>query len=118
MTPQDLKKKLGFVNHKSYGMYKELQGEYGFPEYLLCIDHVQGDPFAAPSRVRVRIPGKTHGLKDSWHDTRQKKRAAEASVGLKIEIWDLERAAPLPHAGQARKCWSGLQCSLTGMCWK
>ena len=77
MTPQDLKKKLGFVNHKSYGMYKELQGEYGFPEYLLCIDHVQGDPFAAPSRVRVRIPGKTHGLKDSWHDTRQKKRAAE-----------------------------------------
>ena len=55
MTPQDLKKKLNFVNHRSYGMYKELQGNYTFSQYVLYIDHVQGDPFAAPSRVRVRI---------------------------------------------------------------
>lgn len=77
MTPQDLRKKLNFVNHKSYGMYKELQGNYVFPDYLLCIDHVQGDPFAAPSRVRVRIPEKSHQMNPKWYDTRQKKRALE-----------------------------------------
>lgn len=77
MTPQDLKKKLNFINHKSYGMYKDLQGNYTFPQYVLCIDHVQGDPFAAPSRVRVRIPEKVHQMKAEWYDTRQKKRALE-----------------------------------------
>lgn len=77
MTPQDLRKKLNFVNHKSYGMYKELQGNYVFPDYLLCIDHVQGDPFAAPSRVRVRIPEKSHQMNPKWYDARQKKRALE-----------------------------------------
>ena len=77
MTPQDLKKKLNFVNHKSYGMYKELQGNYTFSQYVLYIDHVQGDPFAAPSRVRVRISEKMHQMKKEWYDTKQKKRALE-----------------------------------------
>ncbi|MCB2296005.1 ABC-ATPase domain-containing protein [Clostridium algoriphilum] len=50
-----LKKELERIDGKSYRMYKELAGEYNFGSFLLCIDHVQGDPFASPSRIRVIV---------------------------------------------------------------
>lgn len=41
----------------SYGAYKDLAGStYQFPEFALTFDCIQGDPFAAPSRLRVRVP--------------------------------------------------------------
>ncbi|MCB2296204.1 ABC-ATPase domain-containing protein [Clostridium tagluense] len=50
-----LKKDLDRIDGKSYRLYKDLEGEYDFGNYTLCIDHVQGDPFASPSRVRVIV---------------------------------------------------------------
>ena len=50
------------TDHKSYPAYKSLQGSYRFPAYTLSIDHVQGDPFAAPSRLSVTVPGKVAGM--------------------------------------------------------
>jgi len=41
---------------KPYPTYKQLKGGYQYPDYELWIDHVQGDPFARPSKVRIRIP--------------------------------------------------------------
>ncbi len=52
-TQQELKKQLFQIDHKGYKAYKALEGEYDFGAYRLCIDHVQGDPFATPSRVRI-----------------------------------------------------------------
>ena len=49
---EDLKKELIKIDHKSYGMYKTLGGSYSYGNYILHIDHVQGDPFASPSRLR------------------------------------------------------------------
>lgn len=43
------------LDHKSYGAYKSLKGEYDFKDFILKIDHVQGDPFAAPSRIRLCV---------------------------------------------------------------
>ena len=45
----DLQSQLKTIDHKSYPLYKSLRGSYQFPKYILSIDHVQGDPFAAPS---------------------------------------------------------------------
>jgi len=45
------------VDHKSYPAYKDLKGAYSFGSFLLGIDHVQGDPFASPSRLSVQIDG-------------------------------------------------------------
>jgi predicted ABC-class ATPase len=45
------------IDHKGYPAYKQLRGEYQFPGYVLGIDHVQGDPFAAPSRVSIHVKG-------------------------------------------------------------
>ena len=52
-TQKELREQLRQVDHKGYKAYKVLEGEYEFGTYRLCIDHVQGDPFATPSRVRI-----------------------------------------------------------------
>lgn len=52
-SQDDLKKQLKQIDYKGYKAYKVLEGEYDFGTYHLCIDHVQGDPFATPSRVRI-----------------------------------------------------------------
>jgi predicted ABC-class ATPase len=54
-TAEQLQATLHRLDGKSYKAYKELRGQYAFEDFDLSIDHVQGDPFAAPSRVRVRI---------------------------------------------------------------
>lgn len=47
---------LGRIDGRGYKAYKDIQGSYQFPTYVLHIDHVQGDPFASPSRVRIQVP--------------------------------------------------------------
>lgn len=53
---QNLRKTLLSIHRKSYPAYKSLRGNYDFKNYTLSIDHVQGDPFASPSNLSVRIP--------------------------------------------------------------
>lgn len=52
-TQDELRRQLRQIDHKGYKAYKALEGDYEFGTYRLCIDHVQGDPFATPSRVRI-----------------------------------------------------------------
>lgn len=52
---QALKSKLTTINGKGYKAYQEITGAYNFGAYRLFIDHVQGDPFAVPSAVSVRV---------------------------------------------------------------
>jgi len=61
-TSEDFRKELRRIDGKGYKAYKDIKGEYRFPQYQLFIDHVQGDPFASPSRVRVRIERKLSGF--------------------------------------------------------
>lgn len=55
-TLNDLKKALIGLDGKGYRAYRDVKGEWEFQGYTLSVDHVQGDPFAVPSRLRVRIP--------------------------------------------------------------
>lgn len=61
-TERELREQLRTIDHKSYPLYKSLKGSYRFPKYILSIDHVQGDPFAAPSDVRVTIDAAKGGF--------------------------------------------------------
>lgn len=46
------------IDGRPYPAWKELLGEWRLDDdLLLLVDHVQGDPYAAPSRVRLRLPG-------------------------------------------------------------
>jgi predicted ABC-class ATPase len=44
------------IDGRSYGAYKALKGTWELGSHTLHVDHVQGDPFAAPSRVRLLTP--------------------------------------------------------------
>ena len=50
------------IDGRGYKAYKALRGIWTFPDFVLYVDHVQGDPFAAPSRVRALLPADTTEL--------------------------------------------------------
>ena len=54
----DLQEILRRIDHRGYPAYKDTAGAYQFGSYILSIDHVQGDPFASPSKVSIHIDGK------------------------------------------------------------
>ena len=62
----DLQELLHSIHRKSYPAYKSLRGAYQFHNYVLSIDHVQGDPFASPSHISIRIPRKTAGFPEAY----------------------------------------------------
>jgi predicted ABC-class ATPase len=54
-TAADLKRILHKIDGRGYKAYKDIEGEYDYGYYTLFVDHVQGDPFASPSKVRVLV---------------------------------------------------------------
>ena len=61
-TSSQLQTLLRSIHRKSSPAYKSLKGFYQFEQYILSIDHIQGDPFAAPSHVSVKINGRAAGF--------------------------------------------------------
>ncbi len=52
-TEDDLRKTLRRIDGRGYPAYRDLKGTWRLPPYTLEVRRVQGDPFAAPSRVAV-----------------------------------------------------------------
>ncbi|MFV1975046.1 MAG: ABC-ATPase domain-containing protein, partial [Candidatus Scalindua sp.] len=68
-TQNELVQVLTKMDGKPYPAYKSIKGRYKYQDYELLIDHVQGDPFAIPSKVRARIPISTAGFPgDTYHN--------------------------------------------------
>ena len=65
------------MDHRGYPAYKSLAGSWRFDDYILNIDHVQGDPFAAPSRLSVKAAGRTAGFPAELYGTRERRIALE-----------------------------------------
>ena len=63
-TSSQLKQLLSSINRKSYPAYKTLKGTYDFKNFILSIDHVQGDPFASPSHLSIHVPSSLAGFPD------------------------------------------------------
>lgn len=59
---EELQQILRRIDHKGYPAYKDTAGAYQCRDYVLSIDHVQGDPFASPSKVSIHIDGKKAGF--------------------------------------------------------
>ena len=53
------------IDRKGYAAYKSLAGAYRFDAFTLVIDHVQGDPFAAPSSLHVELPHEVAGFPEA-----------------------------------------------------
>ena len=50
-----LKDTLLRIDSKGYPLYKQIKGIWQGPGFILEIDHVQGDPFAAATKLRIHI---------------------------------------------------------------
>ena len=61
-TAETLRALLARIDRRGYPAYKDLLGRYRFGGYVLGIDHVQGDPYAAPSRLSVRVDAAEAGF--------------------------------------------------------
>ncbi|KZT22694.1 hypothetical protein NEOLEDRAFT_1119310 [Neolentinus lepideus HHB14362 ss-1] len=66
----ELVNRLEQMNGKPYPAYRDLEGCWKYPSSLLFIDHVQNDPYAPPSRLRLRIEHATAKFPSSLYSTR------------------------------------------------
>ncbi|ABG53923.1 conserved hypothetical protein [Trichodesmium erythraeum IMS101] len=66
---QTLRKKLLDLDNANYKAYRDIQGSYQFSDFTLIIDYVQGDPFAAPSKLRVQLPYTVSGFPPELYKT-------------------------------------------------
>ena len=73
----ELKKQLQSIHRKSYPAYKSLKGSYQFGHYILSIDHVQGDPFASPSKLSIHIKGAAAGFPKELFETEHRRIALQ-----------------------------------------
>jgi len=101
-TLEDLAAVLRGLDGAGYGAYKRIRGGWAADGLTLRVDHVQGDPYATPSRLRLHLPPGTHGIPaDAW-TTRPRR------IGLCDFVLRTFRSAcdALPHVGGSGK--SGL----------
>lgn len=73
----ELKQLLDRIDHRGYPAYKDTKGQYQFQGYVLSIDHVQGDPFASPSKVSVQVKGSTAGFPEELYKGRHQRAALQ-----------------------------------------
>lgn len=69
----ELQNLLRQIDRKSYPAYKDTKGKYQFQQYILSIDHVQGDPFASPSKVSLLISGKVAAFDKCFYETEHRR---------------------------------------------
>ena len=78
-----LRRLLQRIDGRSYKAYKDLEGPWQLGDLLLHVDHAQGDPFAAPSRIRL-----------ASHNTLPPDILASPDHRLAAEDWLLRRFRP------------------------
>ncbi len=74
-TSAQLEAMLREIDHKGYPAYKSLKGIYQFGSWQLSIDHVQGDPFASPSRLTIHITDKASGFSREYWSSADRRTA-------------------------------------------
>lgn len=71
----DLRRLLQQLDQQNYKAYKDLKGRYAFPDFVLIVDRVQGDPFASPSQCRVKIQQNQAGFPQPLYHNRSREIA-------------------------------------------
>lgn len=69
-TDQDLRRILRRIEGRGYKAYNDIHGQYDFAGFSVSVDHVQGDPFASPSRFSVQIPYGEAGFPTELHSSK------------------------------------------------
>jgi predicted ABC-class ATPase len=78
---ETLRSQLLALEGKSYKAYKAIAGQYRYPRFSLSIDHVQGDPFATPSRISVQVAADAAAFPASLWQAEVRRVALEDYLG-------------------------------------
>jgi predicted ABC-class ATPase len=84
-THHELRNALQRLEGQSYAAYKRIAGRYTFDAFTLHIDHVQGDPFAEPSRLRTMVLPAVAALPPELLTTAARRTAAADFLNRAIE---------------------------------
>jgi predicted ABC-class ATPase len=87
-----LRRTLEGLDGRGYKAYKAIAGAYDFGAFRLLVDHVQGDPFAEASRLRVVVPNSTASLPD-WALATAARRTATADFLNRVFLRALDRVS-------------------------
>ncbi len=77
--------KIKQINGAGYPAYKSIKGHYEYEGFSLTIEHVQGDPFAAPSRISIKTEIEKIGISPS--DTTSTSRRCGYEDGIHRSFW-------------------------------
>lgn len=105
MLPSDrLRDKLITLDGKGYSAYKSIAGAYRFPRHVLYLDHVQPDPFAPPSLLRVQVDAAEAQLPQEWWATPTRKMALEDFLARRFRdvVRRVSRGRPPERGGDRR----------------
>ena len=93
-SAEDLRRVLRRIDGSGYKAYRDIRGAWTLGRVTVYVDHVQGDPFAAPSRLRLRVPAEAAGFPAELHTGPVRRLALEDL---------LVRAAARAAAGGVRR---------------
>jgi predicted ABC-class ATPase len=81
---RELERAFRSLDGQGYKAYKGVAGAYADDGFELHVDHVQGDPFAEPSRLRVRVPSGEAGYPPWTRSSATRARAAADFVNRRL----------------------------------
>ncbi|MDB9526634.1 ABC-ATPase domain-containing protein [Oscillatoria sp. CS-180] len=87
MPQEAFRDRIKSLDGQGYKAYKSLKGQYAFSQFTLHIDYVQGDPFAAPSRLRVVVPQSVAQFPLNLYDTSNCRIALEDYLIRQVDRW-------------------------------
>ena len=80
----ELCRTLARIDRRGYKAYRDISGTWELGEHVLYVDHVQADPFAAPSRMRVLVPPAVAALPAGLSSNAVRRLALEDLLARKL----------------------------------
>ena len=99
-TLDSLLDRLRALDGKGYGAYKGIEGSYDAGRLRIHIEHVQGDPYATPSRFRAEVRPDAAGFPEWTCATPARRRAAADFLNRALH-GSLGAASGAPGSGKS-----------------
>jgi predicted ABC-class ATPase len=81
-----LERALRDLDSRGYRDYKTVKGSYEAPRLILHVDHVQGDPYAEPSRFRATVTPGEAGLPERAYSSADRRRATADFINRRLAM--------------------------------
>ena len=100
-TLENLGRILLRLDGKGYKAYKEIRGAYRQDALTVFIDHVQGDPFAVPSKIRIRLDAEQADVPPDLFRNPIRRIALEDFLARRVAAAIVKTDAPRAGSGKS-----------------